>query len=55
MKDEGALEILIDQLEHYRWEIVGICETLRIDKGEFYHGSYRILTSVEKMGYTGKE
>lgn len=50
MKDDGALEIVINQLEHYKWEIVGLCETHRTEKGEFYHGSYRILTSGREDG-----
>ena len=50
IKEDGALEIVIDQLEHYSWEIVGLCETHRTEKGEFYHGSYRILTSGREDG-----
>jgi exonuclease III len=50
IKEDGALEIVIDQLEQYRWEIVGLCETHQTEKGEYYHGSYRILTSGREDG-----
>jgi hypothetical protein len=55
MKDEGALEILIDQLEHYQWEIIGLCETHHTEKGEFITVAIGYSPLEEKMEYTEKE
>lgn len=41
----GALALAIRELERYRWDIVGLCETRWSGKGEFYHDQYHVLTS----------
>lgn len=46
----GALDILVNQLDHYRWQIVGLCETHLLGKGELHHGDYHILLSGREDG-----
>ncbi|XP_072051743.1 craniofacial development protein 2-like [Amphiura filiformis] len=41
----GNFEILLNQIEKYKWEILGIAETHWIDSGEFISKGYKILCS----------
>ncbi|XP_072036823.1 uncharacterized protein [Amphiura filiformis] len=41
----GNLELLIHQLENYKWEIMGISETHWIESGDFTQDGYQILSA----------
>ena len=42
---DGNLEILLNQMQKFRWEILGIAETHWTDSGEFITDGYKILCS----------
>ena len=41
----GKIEILLNQMDKFRWEILGVCETHWTDSGEFTIDGYKILCS----------
>ena len=44
---EGNLNILLHQLDKFKWEIIGISETHWTETGEFTEEGYKILCSSE--------
>ncbi|XP_072037241.1 craniofacial development protein 2-like [Amphiura filiformis] len=45
MHQDDNLEILLNQMQKFRWEILGLAETHSTEYGEFAIGGYKILSS----------
>ncbi|XP_071502561.1 craniofacial development protein 2-like [Diadema antillarum] len=48
LHQQGSLEILLNQMKKFDWEVLGISETHWTDSGEFIYQGYKILCSSNK-------
>ena len=52
---EGNLEILLNQMENFDWEVLGISETHWTDSGQFISQGYKIIYAQVTIQPTGQE
>ena len=45
---DGEIDILLNQLEKFKWEVIGVSETHWKESGDFTEGGYKVLCASEE-------